>query len=89
MQTLIVKTDPDVKEGITRFAAELGMPVSVLVNISLKNLIREKQINLSLPYKMTPYLEKVIAKVERDRKKGLNMAGPFKTVAEMRSYLES
>jgi len=44
--TLIVKTDPEVKEGITSMAHELGMPVSVLVNASLKNIIRDKQVTL-------------------------------------------
>jgi len=87
--TIIVKTEPKVKKDAVQVAREMGVPLSVLVNAQLKNLIRDRKVTLSAPYKMTPRLEKIIEKVEKDRKIGKNMAGPFSSVSEMRAYLES
>lgn len=40
-------------------------------------------------YRMTPYLEKRIAKVEEDIKHNRNIVGPFKTPEEMDKFLDS
>lgn len=87
--TIIVRTDKDVKEGATQLAKEMGVPLSVLVNAQLKNLIQDKQITFSVPYKMTPYLERLTARVHKDIKTGRNIAGPFNSAKEAIAYLKS
>lgn len=38
--------------------------------------------------KMTPYMEKWMAKVEKDIKMGKNFSGPFYSVEELMKHLE-
>lgn len=40
-------------------------------------------------YRMTPELEKFIAKVEEDIKNSRNIIGPFRTAKEFDKYLDS
>lgn len=86
---LNVKTDKDVKERAQVVAKELGLPLSTVVNAFLKQFIREKEVVFSSGYTMTPYLEKRIARVEKDIAAGKNMAGPFTTPQEIKKYLDS
>lgn len=54
----------------------------------MKKLIKTKNRKLNADEKMTPYMEKWIAKVEKDIKAGKNMSGPFHSVEELRKHLE-
>lgn len=87
--TINIKADKDVKEDAQRVAAELGMPLSVVMNAFLKEFIRNREVHFSVAPKMTPYLEKVLGGVEEDIKKGRNMSPAFSTGEEMDKYLNS
>lgn len=87
--TIIVRTDQDVKDGATLLAREMGVPLSVLVNAQLKNLVRDRQITLSVPYRMTPYLERLTARVEKDIKSKKNLSTPLRTEADIEAYFNS
>lgn len=68
-KTLIVKVDPKIKDEITRFAKNIGVPVSIVVNAVLKEVIRTQMVVLSLLPGLSPY-SKVISKAinqHRDR----------------------
>lgn len=67
------KIDAEVKEEAQKLAKELGMPLSAIVNAQLRELIRTRMLNISAEPRMTPYFEKVIEDVERDRKVGRNI----------------
>lgn len=67
------KVDSEVKEEAQRLARELGVPLSSIVNAQLRELIRTRTLNVSAEPRMTPYLEKIIANVERDRKTDKNI----------------
>ena len=90
MKTVLnVKTDKEVKERAQEVAAELGLPLSTVVNVQLKEFIRSRSICLSATPRMTPYLERLIGRAERDRKLGRNVAGPFHTGEEIARYLHA
>lgn len=57
---LNIRTDPETKEQIQMFADELGVPVSVILNAQIKQMLRDRQVIFSTKLEPTPYLEKII-----------------------------
>ena len=70
---LNIKTDPQTKQQIQEFAAELGVPVSVIMNAQIKQMLRDRKVVLSTELEPTPYLVKVMKQVEEDLKTGKNI----------------
>lgn len=70
---LNIKTDPHTKQQIQEFAAELGIPVSVIMNAQIKQMLRDRKIILSTELEPTPYLVKIMEEVEIDLKTGRNI----------------
>jgi len=68
-----IKTDPQTKRELKEFAAELGVPVSVIINAQIKEALRSRTITLSTSFEPTPYLKKILRQVERDLKTGKNI----------------
>ncbi|PJE73301.1 MAG: hypothetical protein COV00_00595 [Candidatus Tagabacteria bacterium CG10_big_fil_rev_8_21_14_0_10_40_13] len=90
MKTLInIKTDKSVKENAQKVAKDLGLPLSSVVNAFLKEFVRSRSITFSAMPKMTPYLERILGKTEKDIKEGKNMTGPFNSAREANRYLDS
>jgi antitoxin component of RelBE/YafQ-DinJ toxin-antitoxin module len=74
---LNIKTDPETKVQIQEFAAELGVPVSVIMNAQIKQMLRDRKIVLSTELEPTPYLVKIMEQVEEDLKTGKNITRTF------------
>jgi antitoxin component of RelBE/YafQ-DinJ toxin-antitoxin module len=85
---LNIKTDPQVKRQIQEFAAELGIPVSVIMNAQIKQMLRDRRIVLSTELEPTPYLVKIMEEVEKDLKTGRNMSPVFSSAKDMLEHLE-
>ncbi len=89
-KTLIsIKTDTEVKENVQKLAKELGFSLSAVVNASLRNFIRTREIRISSIPRMTPELEKLIGRAREDFKNNENIVGPFSTAEEMDTYLDT
>ena len=86
---LNIKTDPDTKVQIQEFAAELGVPVSVIMNAQIKQMLRDRKIVLSTELEPTPYLIKIMDQVEKDLKTGRNMSPGFSSAKDATNYLNS
>ena len=86
--TLHIKVDKDVKTKSAKIAAKLGLPLSAIVNASLRNFIKTETFSVSTGEQMTPYMESWLEEVEKDIKAGKNISGPFETVAELMAHLE-
>ena len=86
---ITVKTDPRVKKEIQKFSENIGVSLSALTNALYKKVIREREIDLTDSYVPNKKTGKQILKAREDYRKGKNYAGPFRTVDEMRRYLES
>lgn len=85
---LNIKTDPKTKEALKKFAAELGLPVSVLLNAQIKQILREGRVEFGKTLEPTPYLEEVIKEAEEDYAKGRNITR-VTNKAELKEYLDS
>lgn len=85
---LNIKTDPQTKQQIQEFAAELGVPVSVIMNAQIKQMLRDRKIILSTELEPTPYLVKIMEQVESDLAANKNMTRAMNT-KEAVAYLSS
>jgi len=70
---LNIKTNPETKIQLQEFAAELGVPVSVILNAQIKQMLRTRKVILTTELEPTPYLEKIMRQVEKDLVSGRNM----------------
>ena len=89
-KTLInIKTDPEVKKNVQKLAEELGFSLSDVINASLRNFLRTREVTFSSIPRMTPELEKLIGKAREDFKKKKNISGPFSSAEEMNAHLDA
>ena len=90
MKTMLnVKMDKEVKEGVQEFAREVGMPVSTIINAYLRQILRTRTLTISVPPKMTPYLERTIAAARRDYKQKKNLSPVLSTPEEVSRYFRA
>jgi len=83
-----IKADKEVKDQAKRLAERLGVPLSTVINSFLKQFIRSEEVTFSNARVMTPGLEAVLEEVEKDRKEGKNISGPF-NVKEAINHISS
>lgn len=84
-----IKADKSIKENAQKLANELGFSLSAILNASLKQFIRSREVHFSVAYRMTPYLENIIREARKDYRAGKNILGPFSSAKEMDKYLDS
>ncbi|TSC66643.1 MAG: Uncharacterized protein G01um101477_30 [Candidatus Doudnabacteria bacterium Gr01-1014_77] len=90
MKTIInIKTDKQVKENAQKVAADLGLTLSAVINASLKQFIRSKEVYFSAIPRMTPELEELIGSVKKDYVLGKNISPVFSSAKEALDYLNS
>jgi addiction module RelB/DinJ family antitoxin len=86
---LNIKTDKKLKAEAQKVAAEIGVPLSTVMNAFLKQFVREKEITLSAnQYRPTPYLERILEEAEAEHKAG-KTSGPFTTAEDLMKHLTS
>jgi addiction module RelB/DinJ family antitoxin len=90
MKTMIhLKADREVKENAQKVANDLGLNLSDVINASLRNFIRTREVIFSDTPQMTPELEKLLDKVEEDIKHNRNLSPRFKSVEESIEWLKA
>lgn len=85
---LNIKTDPETKQQLKAFAAQMGIPVSSLLNAQIKQMLRTGEVRLTAALEPTPYLKKLIREADDDIKNGRTY-GPFDSVDKMFDALEA
>lgn len=65
-----IKTDYAIKSKAQAIAEELGLSLSAVINVLLKQFVRTKSINVSLREEPSPWLVKALKESEEDIKKG-------------------
>jgi len=90
MKTLInIKADKEVKEEAQRVAAELGMPLSTIINAYLKQFIQTREIHFVAEGKLKPAVKRRLDRLAKEAREGKNLSGPFSSAEEMDAYLNS
>ncbi len=85
---LNLKIDKKTKEEAQKLARDMGLNLSLIVNASLKQFVEKKEILFSKTYTMTPSLEKIVARAQKDYDAGLNISPAFHGAAEAIAWLE-
>jgi len=60
-----------------------------VVNTFLAEFVRSKELHISLAPRMTPWLEKLIGRAEKDLKAGKNISPAFSSGKAMDRWLKS
>ena len=84
-----VKIDPETKAQLKVFAAQVGLPVSALLNAQIKQMLRSGKVEFTTTLEPTPYLENILLEVDDDIKTGKNLSPVFNNVDDMFNHLES
>ena len=85
--SILIKTDPKVKEAAQKTAEELGLSLSSVLNQLLKQFVKTKTITFNAKGELTPYAKKEIKKAMDDLKAG--KASPiFSNAKESIEWLE-
>lgn len=87
--TLHVTVDKATKTAAAKLAKEMGLDLSTIVKANLRAFIQTQTFHVEKSFRMTPYLEKIIAEARRDFKKGKNISPAFSSAKEMDRYLNS
>jgi len=82
-----VKVDKDTKEKARALAAELGLPLSTIINANLKEFIRSGKVTFSREPELKPEVWKQIKKASADAREGKNVSGSFDNVEEFIKHL--
>ena len=78
---ITIKIDPETKKAAQELAVDAGLTLSGLVNSYLKQITATRHIDLLIPQKMTPKLEKLLDEAEREIATGQTI-GPFSDADE-------
>lgn len=84
-----IKADREVKNNAQKLASELGLSLSDVLNASLRNFIRTREVRFSAIPEMTPELERLLGAVEADIKLKKNISAPIGNKKELARYLGS
>lgn len=85
--TMSFKIDKDLKASAQKTAANIGIPVSTLINAYLRDFVATGRVEFTATEQMTPQMERIIAEAEKDIAEG-NLVGPFNSTEEFIAYLE-
>ena len=82
-----IKTDKVLKSDAKKLAKNFGLPLSAIVNIYLREFVREKRVVFSEPPMPNAKTRKILDQALKDIKQGKNLIGPFETAEEMMKSL--
>lgn len=90
MKTVInIKADKEVKDQAFKVAAEMGLPLSTIVNAFLKQFIREQRVTFEVPLVPNKKTAAILRQAVKDIKAGKNMSPSFHTAEEAIKWLDS
>ncbi len=84
-----IKTEKEIKQHAQTLAKELGLSLSDVINASLRNFIRTREVTFSSIPRMTAEFERIIGPIERDIKKKKSLSPAFSEKADIIKYLDS
>jgi len=84
-----IKTDQEVKKNAQKLAKELGLSLSDVLNSSLRNFVKTREVYFSAMPRMTLELERILGGIEEDVKETENLSKSLSSSAEVNSYLNN
>ncbi|MFA5755371.1 MAG: type II toxin-antitoxin system RelB/DinJ family antitoxin [Candidatus Paceibacterota bacterium] len=84
-----IKTEKEIKENAQNIAKEMGISLSDIINASLRNFIRTREVYFSAVPRMTPEFEKILGKIDKNIEEGKNLSPALSSPEEINSYLDN
>ncbi len=84
-----IKTNKEIKKNSQKIAEELGISLSDVINASLRNFIRTREVRFSAIPQMTPEFEKFLGSAEKDIKDKKNLSPVLGSAEEVEEYFDS
>ena len=84
-----IKTDKEVKKNAQKIARDIGLSLSDVINASLRNFIRTREVYFSAIPRMTPEFERLVGKIEKDIKGKKNLSPSFSSPEKINDYLDN
>ena len=86
LASITIKTDAEIKKEFNDICEELGLNMSVAINMFMKTVLREKGIPFELKLSEPNDLTK---KVLSESARGENLNGPYNTIEELMEALNA
>ena len=67
----------------------MGISLSDIINASLRNFIRTREVYFSAVPRMTPEFEKILGKIDKNIEEGKNLSPALSSPEEINSYLDN
>lgn len=88
MITIInIKTEKKLKDQASKLAKEMGFSLSSVINATLYNFVKNRELHITHKPFMTPYLENILVEARRDYKAGKNIKS-FKSMEDLITDLD-
>ncbi len=90
MTTILhIKTDTKVRSQVEKLAKNNGITMTALINLSLRNLIKNPTIELDLSLVPNARTKNTITRARKDYKAGKNISEPVSSVKALKKHLEA
>ena len=90
MKTVInIKTEKEIKENAQKIAKDLGLSLSDVINASLRNFIKTREVHFSAVPRVTDEFEHLLGKIDKDIDSRKNLSPRFNSTKEVNDYLDS
>ena len=86
--TMNIRVDEETRRELKDFANQVGIPASSLVNASIRQMLRTREVTFKTGLEPTPYLKRIINEAEADYTTGKNISPSFDSVDGMFDHLE-
>lgn len=86
--TMNIRMDEETRRKLKDFAIQIGIPASSLVNASIRQMLRSREVTFTTVLEPTPYLEKILHEADRDIKADKNLSPVFDSVDDMFDHLK-
>jgi len=84
-----IKTEKEIKENAQKIAKDIGLSLSDVINASLRNFIRTREVYFSAIPRMTPEFERLIGRIDKDIKKKKNLSPSLSSSEKINDYLDN
>jgi len=84
-----IKTEKEIKENAQSIAEEMGISLRDVINASLRNFIRTREVYFSDTPRMTPEFEKILGRIDKNIEEGINISPKLSSSKEVNDYLDN
>jgi len=86
---ITVRTDSKLKRDAQSLASNLGIPISTVINNSLREFVLNRKITFTEPFVPNIYTQERLSKKIKDIRQGKNLVGPFSNTKDLMNSLNS